>query len=431
MQSRESGPGESFWFRMGETYSNNSVFTYHFEGQFDQEKMRIAVKKLVDSQEYLRVFYRTESDKITLFIKDDLPFPYEFKKIANEEEYLALSEHYRNTPFNEKTGRLWLLLHLEYVDEGGVVQTKLMCIQNHAIADGEASKILYEQLLSVYQDESLELPHVAFREHYESFLPKTGFFDRLKSIFTFLKFVYTKSTKEFMGHPIRQLEGQTPRTKSFAFRLSESESSNLLANIKQRKAKAHGIFCAACLKAFYKLYEVEGEKHVAFSNPVNYRSRLLGDFTRDIAYFIIPVNAQVAMRPDISIWELAETVNEQIAFKSKTPYLAFTSNMLGGLMKKFTSYEQLNDYLTHASNNFAVISNVGKFPVPDIDMDGIKLKDISLIPSTQAFQKASLAFTIVLINGCLRFEMVFSEPFMEYATVEKAGALIKENLLSI
>lgn len=140
-------------------------------------------------------------------------------QIEGEKECLEISEHYRNIPFNEQAGRLWLFLHLEYsVDD--VVYSKLMCIQNHAVADGESTKILFEQLLGSYQDQDYELPHIPFRAPFESFLPRVSLLSQLKALKSFARYLYLKKARNFLFHPPVSLGGATPRTRDVAFRLS-------------------------------------------------------------------------------------------------------------------------------------------------------------------------------------------------------------------
>ena len=422
---RTAGPGELLWLRIGEGGSNNGAMTVHIDGKLDQEQLRFALQRLIDSQDFLTIHAKKNVNSYQLYLKKRNNLPYQFISTADTKGYDAVKNHYLNTSFNENSPDLWKLVHIEYKD-GKNTCTKLLYIGNHAISDGRSGSIFFKQLFKLYLNPELQLDKIPLRKSFESYFKKTSIRKKLQAVGTLGKNLIATKRSTFFDHP--PVVSDKRYSTSIHFELSEADSSLLLNKIKEKGLKAHSIFCAAYLKAFYKAYNLSGPKTMSFSTPVDYRDMLDGDFSRDIGFFISPVNIMANLDERSSIQSIAEQIAPQVIEKTRPDYLRLSLKLYGKIIRKFNSHERFSQYARENTFNLGVISNIGKVALPKINED-IRVTQLSFQPSIQALTKPNVTFMISKYGGKLSFDFIYATPLLKTEFVELASKYLLDALV--
>jgi NRPS condensation-like uncharacterized protein len=99
--------------------------------------------------------------------------------------------------------------------------------------------------------------------------------------------------------------------------LDETKTARLVARAKNERTTVHGALCSAMILGALHESGVTQETRVALVSPVNVRDNLVPPVGEDAGYYVSMMTYRAGVRPDVSFWELARSVREQMA-----PFLA-------------------------------------------------------------------------------------------------------------
>ena len=423
---RKAGAGESLWLRLGEGGSTNIRLTYEIEGALDQERMRRAVMKLQESQEYLNCHFRSKGKGYQIYKREAVNPPYEYQNFDSQEKFMEAMNLWSNKQITENDDLPWRIVHGELEKDGSVL-TQLCYISHHAFTDGRSASLLKDRLLKFYYLDDYEVQAVPFRKMYESYLPKTRFKEKYQALSVIMKYLKSVKKGEFFNHPQPENVDVELVSKKLNFRMSLEETKAFFKQVKADSRKAHSIFCAAYVKAMYELYELEGEQAMSFSCPVDYRHLLEGDFNDDVAFLIAPININVTFNAQDSLREVADRIQEDLDVKTKPAFLRLALGLYKKVLKKHSCYKTFSTYLRDQSVNLGVISNMGAFKLPVLP-NGETVKDYHGAASTQGVQKPSVSFLIATVEGRLGFDITYGESFISTEFADNVGNKILQQL---
>ena len=95
--------------------------------------------------------------------------------------------------------------------------------------------------------------------------------------------------------------------------LDETQTAKLLLRAKEERTTVHGALSSAMILGALHDSDVMRSVRVALVSPVNLRASLVPPVGHDTGYYVSLIPYRAAVHPDVSFWDLARSVRDQMA----------------------------------------------------------------------------------------------------------------------
>jgi len=140
---------------IGTTYNLPGIFT--IKGEFNKYQFERTIKKLIERHEAFRTYFEVIDEEIVQKIKKDLEFEVEYKEVDIDEIESVIEEFIQ--PFDLRCAPLFRVALIMNKDE-----YILLTDMHHIIADGASLKILFDDFVNLYNENSLEKLRVQYKD---------------------------------------------------------------------------------------------------------------------------------------------------------------------------------------------------------------------------------------------------------------------------
>ncbi len=288
----------------GDQIAYNISEAYEVNGSLDEAKLKMALEKIVASQESLRTTFAEYGDEVVQHIHKAGDQPLQFDVLDINLALVDQSIHEIVTcNFDLTNGPLYKVKVLKCSDQKNIV----VLVISHIISDAWSMKLFFQEMIQVYQGVQLKFTDDTSEIHYKEYVhwineQKQGEkFQKSRSFWLnqFEEDIQPLTLTNTLPRPlIKSFEGD-----KIQFQLSETLTSAI-----HRFQEAYGFTPYMILLTQVKalLYCYSGQKVIVIGNPVSGRARQ--EFEKTIGLFVNTLPIRSVLDVEASFASVVETV---------------------------------------------------------------------------------------------------------------------------
>lgn len=393
----------------------NLVIIARVSGQFDQDRLRTALKDLADY--YPHLTSRIEPGRPPYFVAGAGPIDLRIEP-WRPDAWQAVAVQEANAPMETPKGPLVRAFLLD-----GSESSDLILTLNHSVADGQSGVLIMKELLELHGGRAR---HISPQP--DVLVPplKALFESKLKAIWVAMK-IFWKSRNMTPNPPEQWVPVSERRTGLITVQFAKDFMTPLITAARLHETTLHGALVAAMLMAIEReMRDTNNDpagKMLGCATPVDLR-RYTEISKEAVGNLLSGVMSSHKVHPETSFWTLAAEVSQSIRSTITSSDLLALARMQDMTAAQVTDLEKTMATAERFNRAAAIVTNLGRLDFGEI-YGSLKLERMGFLVSNNANAGAALVLCAITMGDTTSLNFSYTEPLL---SKEKAQRLVDEVL---
>lgn len=317
-------------------------------GNLTEKEVREALDRLCQRHPLLRVGIDLDSRDNPWFRERTYPLPLRVVRRMGEEDWMREIESELVRPFSWQGEPL-----VRVILVGSVEISELIVICHHTIADGLSGAYFLRDLVRAIADPDEPLAPLPVRPNLEASIA-----GELQADENNWQFEAKTTNNGIKPETLRLSHRYRPRLLAWSF--STQDSQTLISRCRQAKTTVHGAICAAFLLALARQRDRGAEQLLRCFSPINLRKYLTPAIEEDFGLYIKAEQTAHLLHSQMNLWEIAQTVREQLQSKLSPALLFSDVRDREMLLATRPSPERIHQGFLQENGYDVMVTNLGK-----------------------------------------------------------------------